>query len=669
MLAALFLNQAASAKQSKTTHPHDSALSAGALFNLTNVWNVHLQFTPEQWQALEPKQEGFGPFGGPGPGDNAPRSGNRGGPGERGGPGGGGFGPGMFLAPAFLSQADRDADQKVSHEEFHALAERWFAEWDKTSAGRVNADQLRAGLNTALTGGPAGRGPGPGISAGPGRRGFGMNLQGAEGKRNGLASAAGIEFEYVHADLEFDGHWLKDVAVRYKGNGTFMQSRGSFKRSLKVDLNRYHKGQKLGGISTLNLHNNVTDASWMNEVLSHKLFRDAGVPAPRTTYARVSVTVPGKYDREYFGLYSLVEDIDTEFAQDRFGTRKGAILKPVAAELFADLGDDWAKYKQTYDPKSDLTPAQQQRIINFCKLLAHADDARFAAEIGDYLDLDEFARFMSVTVWLSTLDSILSLGQNFYVYLATDPSKLKFLPWDLDHSFGQFPMRGSQVEREQLSLWHPWQGNNRLLERVFQVEAFRNLYRSHLEAFNGELFKPERFAEQVDALAKVLRPAVQDESAEKLERFNKAVAGQPIEPAGFGPPGRGGPRFGGGSFPPVKPIKGFVTARAKSVSDQLSGKSKGEVLEEFGFGGPRSGRGGPGEGGGFGPANFVGDMFMTALDADKDQAITRAEFVDGFEKWFSRWDSEHAGVLTEEQLRRGMNRDFMPAFGGPGPRP
>src|SRR5438034_9190100 len=130
-----------------------------------------------------------------------------------------------------------------------------------------------------------------------------MNLQGAEGKRNGLASAMGIEFKYVHADLEFEGQMLKDVAVRYKGNGTFMQSRDSLKRSLKLDLNKYVKGQKLAGVSKLNLHSNVTDAGWMNEPVSYRLFRDGSVPAPRTSYARVYLTVRDKYDNQYAGLY------------------------------------------------------------------------------------------------------------------------------------------------------------------------------------------------------------------------------------------------------------------------------------------------------------------------------------------------------------------------------
>ena len=41
------------------------------------------------------------------------------------------------------------------------------------------------------------------------------------------------------------------------------------------------------------------------------------------------------------------------------GLPAGAIFKPVATNLFADLGPDWKRYNQTYDPKTTLTPAQQ----------------------------------------------------------------------------------------------------------------------------------------------------------------------------------------------------------------------------------------------------------------------------------------------------------------------
>ena len=642
------------------------------LFKGTNVWAVHFKFAPKQWEAMEPEQAGGGFFGG------------RGGPRGFAGPGGpGAFGPAMFVAPTFLKQGDQNGDGKLSKEEFRALSEKWFAEWDKEKSGKLNADQLRAGLNTTL--GQPNVGP-PG-AGGPGGRGPGMNLQGAEGRRNGLASAAGIEFKYVHADLEFEGQNFKDVAVRYKGNGTFMQSRGSLKRSLKVDFNKFVKGQKLAGISKLNFHNNVTDASWMNEVLSHRLFRDAGVPASRTAYARVYVTVAGKFNKKYFGLYSLVEDVDNNFAEENFATKKGAIFKPVTPNPFAALGDDWKNYNQTYDPKTDLTPEQKQRVIGFCKLVTTAGDAEFADQVGDYLDLEEFARFMAVTVWLSTMDSILGPGQNYYVFLDPKTRKFQFMPWDLDHSFGQFGMMGSQEQRENLSIHRPWRGENKFLERVFKVEAFKKLYLARLDEFNNTIFKPERFHNQVDEIAAAIRPAVQEESEEKLARFDKVVAGEPVPPGGFGggfggprlargdaggdPPqaraeGGGGPRFGGpgGFFQPAKPIKGFVTARAQSVIDQVAGKSEGQTVGEFGFGG-RGGRGGPGGPGGFGPGMFLGNAFMTALDANKDGVLTRAEFTQGFAKWFDGWNIDRSGVLTEDQLRAGINQDLAPFRGGP----
>ena len=77
----------------------------------------------------------------------------------------------------------------------------------------------------------------------------------------------------------------------------------------------------------------------MNEPIGYRLFRDGGVAAPRTSYARVYLTIPGKYDKQYVGLYSVVEEVDNNFAQERFGTKEGAIFKPETQSLFAYLGE------------------------------------------------------------------------------------------------------------------------------------------------------------------------------------------------------------------------------------------------------------------------------------------------------------------------------------------
>ena len=85
--------------------------------------------------------------------------------------------------------------------------------------------------------------------------------------------------------------------------------------------------------------------------------------------------------------------------------------------MFADLGDDWTKYDRAYDPKGDVSEDDHRRVIEFARFVSKADDAEFAAKLGDYLELDEFARFLAVTAWLSNLDSLLSMGHNYYLYL------------------------------------------------------------------------------------------------------------------------------------------------------------------------------------------------------------------------------------------------------------
>ena len=344
----------------------------------------------------------------------------------------------------------------------------------------------------------------------------------APGGRNGVAGRQGIEYDYVHATLQV-GDWIfRDVAVRYKGNGSYLRASraGSDKISLKVDLNKFVKGQRLAGITTINFQNNVTDVGWMNEVLAYRLYRDAGALAPRTTYAQVYLAVDGQPDTRYLGLYSISENVDDNFAEDRFGTRKGAIFKPSTQELFTDWGPDWATYNQSYDPKSDLTDAQKERVIALGRLVSGASDEEFAAKIGDFVDLDNFARYFAVLVWIANHDSLLQNGQNFYTYLSPDTNRMHFIAWDQDFSFGNGRTNGAG--------WSIYSAAsaNRFLSRVYNVAAFREKYLARMTEFSERLFVPERFAQQVSEIGPAIRPSIELEGKEWLGTFDQVVAGR-----------------------------------------------------------------------------------------------------------------------------------------------
>jgi len=360
----------------------------------------------------------------------------------------------------------------------------------------------------------------PQYGAGGGSGGFGNRFLGPPGGRNGVAARQGIEFDYVRATLRIDDWTFRDVAVRYKGNGSYLRASraGSDKISLKVDLNKHVKGQKLAGLTTLNFQNNITDVGWMNEVLAYRLYRDAGALAPRTAYAQVYLDVDGQSER-YLGLYSISENVDENFFEERFGTKKGAILKPSTQDLFTDWGPEWPAYNQAYDPKTDLTDAQKQRIIALGRLVSGASDEAFAAAIGDYVDLDDFARYFAVLVWLANHDSLLQNGQNFYTYLHPDTNRMHFIAWDQDFSFGNSRNNGSW------SIYNSWSGGNRFLSRLNNVAAFRAKYLARMTEFSERLFVADRFKQQVGEIGPAIRPSVAQEGAEWLDGLDRVIAG------------------------------------------------------------------------------------------------------------------------------------------------
>ena len=72
-----------------------------------------------------------------------------------------------------------------------------------------------------------------------------------------------------------------------------------------------------------------------------------------------------------------MEQVDKRFLADRFGSRKGMLLKPSTFGAFKYLGEDWEPYKEHYNPKTDITSEQGRRLIEFTKLIQQSNDLTF----------------------------------------------------------------------------------------------------------------------------------------------------------------------------------------------------------------------------------------------------------------------------------------------------
>src|SRR5687767_3482339 len=93
--------------------------------------------------------------------------------------------------------------------------------------------------------------------------------------------------KYVRATIIEGGLTYANVAVRLKGMGSFRPLHE--KPSLAVKFDEYVEDQKFFGLSKIMLNNSSQDPTYLAELVSMSLFRDAEIPAPRVTHAFVEL--------------------------------------------------------------------------------------------------------------------------------------------------------------------------------------------------------------------------------------------------------------------------------------------------------------------------------------------------------------------------------------------
>ena len=92
---------------------------------------------------------------------------------------------------------------------------------------------------------------------------------------------------------------------------------------MKVKINWEGREEKFFGLKKIQLHSQNLDDSQMRERLAYWLFREMGVPAPRSIHARLLI------NGEYVGLFALTEQIDGRFTRYNYDDGKGNLYKEI----------------------------------------------------------------------------------------------------------------------------------------------------------------------------------------------------------------------------------------------------------------------------------------------------------------------------------------------------
>lgn len=402
--------------------------------------------------------------------------------------------------------------------------------------------------------------------------------RGGAPRGGGRSEPSGNNYPYVKADISINGESFDDAGLRFKGNSSYRSAQGGFKRPFKIDTNRFVKGQKIYGRTKLNLSNSYLDSAFMKEKLAYELYRAAGIQTPGVGWATLTLTIEGVTEKQRLGVYVLVEQVDKQFVERNFeqATKGSLLMKPEISSNWLYPGEGPELYEPFSVKIGEDDPAPFKRFGELLQLIHSGADAAFASEIGERMDLDQFAGYLAATSLLANIDSYIGMPHNYYLLIDKADDRLRLLPWDLNESFGTFTMGSSPEGLADWDIDRPWVAELKLVERLFEIESFRNRYRSALVDLTKNTFTEENLFARIAGFEKALAPHLSEEERVDMRMgingdsngYNSAVGRR------------------------VFAIKPFIKKRIASVTAQLDGKSDGTKIEGRRRGGRGRQRGG-----------------------------------------------------------------------------
>ena len=339
-------------------------------------------------------------------------------------------------------------------------------------------------------------------------------------------------------DTNFASHGQKEMAyttaitIGYRGQSSLSYDKHNFSVHLKDENGEQNKVSLLGLRKDDDwvLSGAMNDQIRVRNMVAMQVW-DAFYTLPWTD---VSGAIEGEYcevimNGKYLGLYCLMGKLDRKQAD--LDKTEGRIVRSVEAEKsgvnimsFTEMGSNkpanrstWYNMEIKFPKEEDVQKSDWDEFYAFIEFVNKSSDEKFAAEIGNYIDIDNFASYY---VYITAIGATGNMNKNLYFVMedaAKEDAKWFLVPWDVDGSFGR-RNNASKRDIEILS-------SNQLFERLIQTNAqgFNDIMRRKWNENREGIFSYDslmaRFAEYYTALD---AQGVWEREQEKWPTFSKS---------------------------------------------------------------------------------------------------------------------------------------------------
>jgi len=297
------------------------------------------------------------------------------------------------------------------------------------------------------------------------------------------------------------------IGVRLKGNSSY--GHPGNKKSFKIDFNRYVEDQEIDGLRKLNFNNCFKDPTFMREHIYYAVCADAGIPAPRANFANIYM------NGTFWGFYTMVEQVDDEFLESRFGENDENLFK--AGDAFemggtesADLmyyGETQDDYSGMYTLENNETENDWTDLITLLDFINNTSDTEFADGLSTHFDVPRLMMNFAMYNLFANLDSYINSARNYYLYDFDHTGYWEWIPWDSNEAFGLYTGGPGTGDLTELQPYY-FTMSRPLLQRIVTITTTKEIYDYYYCSLYNAYFLTDFIDSLITDLYAVIQPHV-----------------------------------------------------------------------------------------------------------------------------------------------------------------
>lgn len=239
----------------------------------------------------------------------------------------------------------------------------------------------------------------------------------------------------------------------------------------------------------------------VREKVAGDVFLNAGLSASHTAFYRLYVDY-GE-GPVYFGVYTMVEEVDDTVLDTQFSDDDGNLYKPegTGASFRNGSFSQSAFVKKTNEDEEDWSDIQSL----FTALhdgVRTTDRATWRTNLEAVFDVDTFLKYLATNTVIQNWDTYGRMTQNYYLYNDPDSGRLTWIPWDNNEALQEGKMGGSLA----LDFSDLTSGAWPLIEYLYDDEVYGAVYGAYVEEVIDGPFETTAIQGKYSSYAALLEP-------------------------------------------------------------------------------------------------------------------------------------------------------------------